>query len=113
MLVLNIKGKSSLAQSLHEYVQGELMSGDNAVFCDKCDRKSDTRIRPCLSRLPKLLVLHLKRFELDFQTFTTKKVNDKCTFPFVLDMRPYTKSGIESGSQPFLGSEKIRVVLCL
>ena len=91
MLGLNIKGKTTVQQSLAEHFQGELMAGENAVFCDKCNKKSSLRITPSVARLPKLLILHLKRFELDYSTFTTRKVNDKIAFPSILDMRPYTR----------------------
>ncbi len=102
-LDLNISGKASVAQSLREYVHGEVMSGDNAVYCEACKRKSSTRLRPCLTHLPQLLVLHLKRFDLDYNTFTTRKLNDRCTFPFQIDMHPFTKTALEaqeSGGAP-------------
>lgn len=47
-------------------------------------------MRTCLEHLPNLLIVHLKRFELDYSTFETVKLNDRCSFPMVLDVKPYT-----------------------
>jgi len=40
------------------------------------------------------LILHLKRLEFDMETLRKLKVNDRCQFPRVLDMRPYTIEGL-------------------
>ncbi len=40
------------------------------------------------------MILHLKRFEFDLEFFVKYKINDKVTFPFELDMAPYTADGI-------------------
>lgn len=52
--------------------------------------------RTCFGTLPSLLVLHLKRFDLDYNTFETVKLNNRCSFPMDLNMRKYTKEGIEA-----------------
>ena len=44
------------------------------VFCDECNSKFNALRRDCISRLPNLLLVHLKRFELDYETFDTVKV---------------------------------------
>lgn len=43
----------------------------------------ETFKRACLHSLPPTLVLHLKRFELNYDTFTKQKVNTRCEFPQV------------------------------
>lgn len=63
--------------------------------CEDCGEKKDARMRTCLERLPNLLIVHLKRFELDYSTFETVKLNDRCSFPMVLDVKPYTMKGID------------------
>ena len=45
-----------------------MMDGDNCVHCEKCDKKVPTQRRQCIKRLPKNLILVLKRFEFDFET---------------------------------------------
>lgn len=65
------------------------------VDCEDCGEKKDARIRTCLDRLPNLLIVHLKRFELDYTTFETVKLNDRCSFPMMLDVKPYTLKGTD------------------
>jgi ubiquitin carboxyl-terminal hydrolase 9/24 len=36
---VDIKNFSNLADSLHEYVKGELLDGSNAYYCERCDKK--------------------------------------------------------------------------
>ena len=52
-------------------------------------------MRTCLERLPNLLILQLKRFEMDYSTMKPAKLNDRCSFPMVLDVKPYTMKGID------------------
>ena len=92
-----IRGKEKIFDSLDELVQNELMDGENKIQCDVCVQKKTTNRRACINKLPNLMVLHLKRFDLDFQTFETVKLNNKMEFPFdaKLNMFKYTKEGLE------------------
>lgn len=94
-LELQIRGKESIEESLSAFVEGELMDGDNKVECELCATKKAAVRRTCFGSLPSLLILHLKRFDLDYTTFETVKLNNRCSFPMHLSMRPYSKAGIE------------------
>ncbi|RHY37999.1 hypothetical protein DYB34_007273 [Aphanomyces astaci] len=94
-LELQIRGKESIDESLAAFVEGELMDGDNKVECELCGEKKAAIRRTCFGALPQLLVLHLKRFDLDYATFETVKLNNRCAFPLKLDMKPYTKRGLD------------------
>lgn len=94
MITAEVKGKSSLLDSLDLLVAEELFSGDNKIEDEEAGRKVDA-IRRCTIRdLPNTLIIHLKRFEFDLETMDRKKVNDFITFPTELDMFPYTEEGI-------------------
>ncbi len=71
------------------------MDGDNKVDCEICAQKKATIRRTCIGNLPNTMVLHLKRFDLDFQTFETVKLNNRMAFSTRLNMLKYTKEGIE------------------
>jgi ubiquitin C-terminal hydrolase len=102
---LEIKGKSSIMESLKAFVEGELMEGDNALECEGCDNaKRDTRRRTCFTKLPNVLIFNLKRFVFNMNTFETEKINDRCEFPVVLDMRPFTKEGLEERDRDAMAS---------
>lgn len=94
-LELQIRGKESIEESLAGFVEGEVMDGDNKVECEQCATKKAAVRRTCFGELPNFLILHLKRFDLDYSTFETVKLNNRCSFPMNLNMKPYTKAGIE------------------
>ena len=91
---LQVKNKKSLQQCLESYVEGELLQGNNAYFCEACDKKVATLSRSCIKRLPRHLIFVLKRFEFDYDAGQKFKVNDYCEFPHKLDMEPYTEEGL-------------------
>jgi ubiquitin C-terminal hydrolase len=96
VLSLEVKGKRSILDSLDLYVEGEVLDGDNKFSCSACHgAKRTTLKRACVSQLPNVLFLHLKRFDFDLDYMRKVKLNDYCEFPFELDMLPYTKEGLE------------------
>eukprot|EP01029_Cantina_marsupialis_P022610 TRINITY_DN5523_c0_g1_i1.p1 TRINITY_DN5523_c0_g1~~TRINITY_DN5523_c0_g1_i1.p1 ORF type:complete len:1765 (-),score=588.41 TRINITY_DN5523_c0_g1_i1:169-5421(-) len=92
---LPVRDKKSVHDSLSSVVAGERMAGDNKVFCDECNEKKDTLRRTCFGELPNVLCLHLKRFDLDYTTFETVKLNSRCEFPMELNMKQYSKEGLD------------------
>lgn len=76
------------------FIQGDMLEGDNAYHCEKCDKKVDTLKRTCVKELPRFLIISLKRFEFDFDRMVRVKVNDYLEFPVDLDMFPYTQEGL-------------------
>ena len=40
--------------------------------------------------MPNVLIIHLKRFEFNFNTFQNEKVNTRFEFPPILDLNKYT-----------------------
>merc|ERR1712113_180141 len=64
--------------------------GSNAFRCDKCKKKVDTLKRTTIKKLPRHLCITLKRFNLNYVTMQTEKLNDRVEFPMELDMMPYT-----------------------
>lgn len=85
----DIKGKSTLEESLQAYVDGEVMEGDNKYKCSTCDRHVDAVKRACLKDIPDNLIFHLKRFDFNLRTLMRSKINDHFVFPKIIDMRPY------------------------
>ena len=91
-----IRGKSDVHEALATMTEADVMEGSNKVSCDRCKKKTDTILRSALSTLPNMLILSLKRFDLDFTTFETVKLNSRCAFGETLNMKPYTIEGIEA-----------------
>ncbi|QPH16557.1 hypothetical protein C2857_001230 [Epichloe festucae Fl1] len=86
----DIKGKSTLQESLQAYVDGEVMEGENKYKCSTCDRHVDAVKRACLKDVPDNLICHLKRFDFNLRTMQRNKINDYFSFPLSLDISPYT-----------------------
>ncbi len=95
----DIKGKSSLEESLQAYVEGEVMEGDNKYKCSTCDRHVDAVKRACLKDIPDSLIFHLKRFYFNLRTLMRSKINDHFTFPKTIDMRPYKVDYLMNNSE--------------
>lgn len=88
---VEIKNMKNIEESLKLFVQGELLEGNNAYRCDKCNTKVDTLKRTCFKKLPSSMCFVLKRFALDYTTLETTKLNDRLEFPMRLNMKAYTK----------------------
>jgi len=90
---LDVRGKKGLTESLESYVAVEMMNGENQWLCEELGKKVDAEKRTLIGALPNTLMLHLKRFEWDYETFSRWKVKDRFEFPLKLDMKPYTVEG--------------------
>jgi hypothetical protein len=89
-----VRGVKSLNQSLAKQFAGN----DVDFKWDKHDNNKvkeelSTRKRSTIKRLPPCLPIHLKRFDLDYTTFQTVKLNERFEFPLELNMFPYTLEG--------------------
>lgn len=91
VLPLPMKNKKSIEQCLQTLIQGDLLEGDNAYYCEQCDKKVNAMKRTCLKKLPDQLTFVLKRFDFDFDLMAKAKINDKCEFPFKLDLQQYSQ----------------------
>ena len=86
---IDVKCKKTVVDSLAAYVEGEVLDGDNKYKCESGEYVEAVK-RTCVDRLPPVLILHLKRFEFDFEAMKKVKVDDHFEFPHTINMRPYT-----------------------
>jgi hypothetical protein len=93
-LTVEVKDHATLEASLRAYTQGEPLDGDNQYLCGVCGHKVDADKRAALGALPDCLVVNLKRFDLDYETFQKVKLNTELRFQPTLDMYPFTTSGL-------------------
>ena len=105
-VTLQVKNKKSIKDSLEALIEGEMLDGDNAYYCEKCDKKVSTLKRTCIKRLPKHLIMVLKRFEFDYNYMQKLKVNDYCEFPESINMEPYTQEGLKRREEQAKRDEK-------
>ena len=72
------------------------------IFCEKCNKKTNFKKKLEIDRLPKYLVLVLKRFKLT--SMYTTKIENLITFPLLnLDLRDYVVSSRICGKYDLFG----------
>ncbi|XP_078574103.1 ubiquitin carboxyl-terminal hydrolase 24-like isoform X1 [Branchiostoma floridae x Branchiostoma japonicum] len=99
-MALNVTVKQpTLEQSLEQFVRGEILEGENAYLCEKCNEKRSAVKRMCLKRLPPHLAIQLKRFDYDWEANRALKFDDYFRFPRELDVAPYTVEGVEQATR--------------
>ena len=86
---LQVQNKKNIYESLDTLTEGELMNGDNSIFCPKCNKKFPAVKSQKFKTLPRMLIFVLKRFEFDYDTLKKVKINDYYEFPQELDMSKY------------------------
>ncbi|VDN95885.1 unnamed protein product [Rodentolepis nana] len=101
---VDVQNRITLSESLEDYVKSDLLEGNNAYFCEKCNMKGAARKRTCIKSLPQILTIHLKRFIYDYEQDVSQKSDDFFSFPMSLDMSPYTVEGLASRDEPSEGN---------
>ena len=94
---ISVEGNSNfLTQRLSNkrLKSGGIGTKAHSVFVGNCQKKVDTIKRTCIRTLPPSLFFILKRFQLDYNTLETLKINDRLEFPHYVDMRPYCKDSL-------------------
>jgi uncharacterized UBP type Zn finger protein len=90
LIVKEIKG--DIYKALDHYVHSEIISD---YKCENCNAAVDQSKRLCLDKLNDTVMLHLTRFEFNYDTFRKEKINDKIQFPASLNLYPYTAEGLD------------------
>ena len=107
-ITLDIKGHKTLQQALDAYIKGEILDGDNQYYVEEYKKKLPIRKSSSLKILGNQVIVHLKRFEFDFVTFTNKKLNDYLEFPFEINFKKWTRAYLRS-SDPNLKPELLNI----
>lgn len=85
----------SVEEALRAFVTPETLEGSNQYFCEQCDKKCDAHKGLKFIRFPYLLTLQLKRFDFDPVTMHRIKLNDRVTFPEILNLNEFLKPECE------------------
>ena len=91
-ITLDIKEHKTLEEALDAYIKGEILEGDNKYYVEEYKKKISIRKSCSLKKLGNEVIIHLKRFEYDFITFTNKKLNDYIKFPKVINFKKWTRA---------------------
>ncbi|MCQ2817406.1 MAG: hypothetical protein MJ252_09095, partial [archaeon] len=110
-ITVDIKNHRSLEEALDFFVKGEVLDGDNQIYVEKYKRKIPVRKRSTLKKMSTNLIVQLKRFELDYTTFTNYKLNDYISFPKKICFKKYTRAFINNQEQLISGQRQSEVKL--
>jgi ubiquitin carboxyl-terminal hydrolase 34 len=76
---LDIKNHSDIVGGLAALMTPEEI---HDFRCEHCSTVANITRSGYFRNLPPVLILHLKRFDFDMQTFTRRKIYQFCAFPF-------------------------------
>lgn len=94
-LSLDVAGVGGLENSLKKFVSGETIPD---FEWEDGGARVPIMKRQCIGELSDTIIFHLKRFELNFDTFLREKVNDEFSFPSFLNLFPYSRDGLMTQS---------------
>jgi len=89
-LHIETDASTSLEEKLYNFFQPETLEGENAYWCDTCQKPCRATKTLSYTRTPTILIVHLKRLILE------KKIQNHIPFGTALDMEPYMAPGHES-----------------
>jgi len=80
-LSLDIEQNTSLTQALSNFTNIEYLRDDDKFYCDNCNSKQNAMKGIKIKHLPRILVLHQKRFKYIKQLQRYKKLMHRVVFP--------------------------------
>lgn len=85
---LNVKGLKNIKESFDNYVELEILNGDNQYDASGYGLQ-DAEKGVIFEQFPDVLHIQLKRYEYDFETDNMAKINDRYEFTEAIDLKPY------------------------
>ncbi|XP_066538260.1 ubiquitin carboxyl-terminal hydrolase 47 [Hoplias malabaricus] len=74
----------SVSNGLESFFKPSHLDEDNWFYCDECDKKTETETWSEIEEFPKVLTLHLKRFDFDYMQM--KHVKNHCAMDIPLSL---------------------------
>ncbi|WWD22738.1 hypothetical protein CI109_107231 [Kwoniella shandongensis] len=92
-LDVNRQGKKSISGMMTGFTREDKLEGDNKYHCDNCKAKAVATKSFKIERAPPILTLHLKRFSVNYNSYSGRaradKFNQFIEFGEYLDIAPY------------------------
>ncbi|CAG04599.1 unnamed protein product [Tetraodon nigroviridis] len=85
-LVNSDGGNYRVSDGVNELFEASAFFGDDQIYCDSCCAKSDFEIKCVMKQHPDVLLLLLKRFELDYSVMRYIKNNCNVDVPWSLQI---------------------------
>ena len=80
------------------FVNAERLDNNNKYHCSECNKKIIANKKTCFDDLllPSSLIIHLKRFEWNYDTMKKSKLNDYYEFPLEFSIKDFCKIAIST-----------------
>ncbi|KAK2863058.1 hypothetical protein Q5P01_002591 [Channa striata] len=76
----------SVVDGIEKYFRATHISGENQMYCENCDAKSDATMQCKVKHHPEILILLLKRFKFNYSYMTFVKNNNVVDVPCILQI---------------------------
>jgi ubiquitin C-terminal hydrolase len=86
-------GALSVTDCLEAFAEDEPLNGADAFHCPRCEKRGPATKRLCVQRWPRVLVLHLKRFQWNDRGRPGRKIDTAVDVPQTLSLSPYLAEG--------------------
>ena len=83
---LEVNNMKNIYDSLNKYISEDNIEDYN---CPNCHQKVTLKKYTYISRLPNILIIHLNRIMMNYQTGEQQKINSRFEFPTELDLKNY------------------------
>ena len=104
-LNVQVNNFDDLVGSLRQYCAAEVLEGESAYQCDRCQGRRRALRSTVLRDLPQVLTLSCLRFKIDQSTnWQRQKVTTKSVFPLILDMSVFAEGSEGSAAEPYTGN---------
>ncbi|WRT63264.1 uncharacterized protein IL334_000167 [Kwoniella shivajii] len=92
-LDVNKAGQKSIKNMMNGFTREDKLEGDNKYHCDNCKAKANATKTFKIDQAPPILTLHLKRFSVDYNSYSGRaranKFNGPIEYSEFLDIAPY------------------------
>eukprot|EP01130_Rhizamoeba_saxonica_P009369 TRINITY_DN3802_c0_g1_i1.p1 TRINITY_DN3802_c0_g1~~TRINITY_DN3802_c0_g1_i1.p1 ORF type:complete len:290 (-),score=25.32 TRINITY_DN3802_c0_g1_i1:285-1154(-) len=100
-LSIDIERNSSVTSCLKSFCSTEYLRGSNKFYCDICCGLQEAKKRMHIKKLPKVLVIHLKRFKYIERLARFAKLSHRINFPFDIRLSGYTTPETEDPERAY------------
>jgi len=80
-LSVDVEKNLSLSSCLKKFSTKELLNLGDKFFCESCGTKQVATRQMMIKQRPKLLLIHLKRFKMNWQTMQHSKLTYRIPYP--------------------------------
>lgn len=86
---LQLNVRNDIYECMDDFIKEEQIDKDNMILCDFCGMKNKAHKKMNISSMPKILVIHLKRFMVNNYGVITRKISSMVKYPLELDITKY------------------------